>query len=305
MRAATAQEPIARIRRLYDAWNAGDVATAADVLSPDVRWDTFGAAKTAGPNAMQATLAAGSGGTWHLTAVSIDLLIGIGAHVLACSRRSGAAPERIEIWTLEHGKAVHYRGYPLDDGLAVLTETTGSRKLEIACRALLAFNRGDRSALAAHVRGRRARVRRPARREPARRRARARRDVRVARDRRGVPPRRAPSTRSTSCSRSATSTCAASSRTRRSTRRSRPPRAGARPKAGTGRQGWPRSAGHGGSGVGASIPATTGSTSRDGREAPRASVTRVFARGWISPKLHTGWSPRGAASVTRTREPAR
>jgi len=146
MRAATAQEPIARIRRLYDAWNAGDVATAADVLSPDVRWDTFGAAKTAGPNAMQATLAAPSGGTWHLTAVSIDLLIGIGAHVLACSRRSGAAPERIEIWTLEHGKAVHYRGYPLDDGLAVLTETTGSRKLEIACRALLAFNRGDRSA---------------------------------------------------------------------------------------------------------------------------------------------------------------
>ena len=121
MRAAAAHEPIARIRRLYDAWNAGDVATAADVLSPDVRWDTFGAAKTAGPNAMQATLAAGSGGTWHLTAVSIDLLIGIGAHVLACSRRSGAAPERIEIWTLEHGKAVHYRGYPLDDGLAVLT----------------------------------------------------------------------------------------------------------------------------------------------------------------------------------------
>jgi hypothetical protein len=146
MRATAAHEPIALIRRLYDAWNAGDVATAADVLSPDVRWDTFGAAKTAGPNAMQATLAGGSGGTWHLTAVTIDLLIGVGAHVLAFSRRTGAAPERIEIWTLRHAKAVHYRGYPLDDGLAVLTETTGTRKLEVACRALLAFNRGDRAA---------------------------------------------------------------------------------------------------------------------------------------------------------------
>jgi hypothetical protein len=146
MRAAAAHEPITLIRRLYDAWNAGDVATAADVLSPDVRWDTFGAAKTAGPNAMQTTLAGGSGGTWHLTAVTIDLLIGVGSHVLAFSRRTGAAPERIEIWTLQHAKAVHYRGYPLDDGLAVLTETTGTRKLEVTCRALLAFNRGDRAA---------------------------------------------------------------------------------------------------------------------------------------------------------------
>jgi hypothetical protein len=70
------------------------VAAAADVLAPDVRWDTFGGAK-AGPNAMQQTLAGGSGGTWHLTAVSVDLLVGIEEHVLAFSRRSGAAPERI------------------------------------------------------------------------------------------------------------------------------------------------------------------------------------------------------------------
>jgi hypothetical protein len=143
MRATAAQEPIALIRRLYDAWNAGDVATAARVLSPDVQWETFGAAK-ATPNAMQATLAGGSGGTWHLTAVAIDLLVGIGEHVLAFSRRTGTAPERVEIWTLHDGKAVHYRGYPIDDGLAVLTSTTGTRKLEIACRAVLALNRGDR-----------------------------------------------------------------------------------------------------------------------------------------------------------------
>ena len=65
--------------------------------------------------------------------------------MIAFSRRSGAEPERIEIWTLRDGKAVHYRGYPLDEGLAVLTATTGSRKLEIACRAMLAFNRGDRN----------------------------------------------------------------------------------------------------------------------------------------------------------------
>ncbi|MDP9134984.1 MAG: nuclear transport factor 2 family protein [Actinomycetota bacterium] len=145
MRATAAHDPLNLIRRLYDAWNAGDVATAAEVLSPDVRWDSFGGARAAGPNAMQATLAGGSGGTWKLTAVAIDLLVGVVDHVLAFSRRSGAEPERIEVWTLRDGKAVHYRGYPLGEGLAVLSETTRSRKLEVACRTLLAFNRGERS----------------------------------------------------------------------------------------------------------------------------------------------------------------
>jgi len=144
MRATAAQEPLTLIRRLYDAWNVGDVAAAANVLSPDVRWDTFGGGRAAGANAIQATLAGGSGGTWHMTAVAIDLLVGVVDHVIAFSRRSGAEPERIEIWTFRGGKAVHYRGYPLNEGLAVLSETTRSRKLEVACRTLLAFNRGDR-----------------------------------------------------------------------------------------------------------------------------------------------------------------
>ena len=142
MRATAAHEPLALIRRLYDAWNSGDIATAAEVLAPDVQWETYGAAKTA-PNAMQQTLAGGSGGTWHLTAVAIDLLVAIEDHVLAFSRRTGTAPERIEIWTLRDARAVHYRGYPLDEGLSVLSDTTRSRKVELVCRALLAFNRGD------------------------------------------------------------------------------------------------------------------------------------------------------------------
>ena len=150
MRVTAAQERLSLIRRLYDAWNAGNVAAAAEVLSPDVRWDTYGPAKA---HEMQATLAGGSGGTWMLTAVELDLLVGVGDHVLAFSRRSGAEPERIEIWTLRDARATHYRGYPLDDGLAVLTASTRSRKLELTCRAVLAFNRGDRAGWASFFDG--------------------------------------------------------------------------------------------------------------------------------------------------------
>ena len=57
-------------------------------------------------------------------------------------RHEGAGAE---IWTLHGGRATHYRGYPLDEGLAVLSETTRSRKLELLCRAMLAFNRGDKA----------------------------------------------------------------------------------------------------------------------------------------------------------------
>ena len=150
MRAPSAHEPLALIRRLYEAWNTGDVAGAAALLSPTVTWESFGASQpAAGPHGLKATLAGGSGGTWRLSPVSIDLLIGVGKHVVAFSRRSGPEggdeAERLEVWTLSDGRAVHYRGYPLDEGLAVLSATTGDRKLEVACRAVLAFNRGDRA----------------------------------------------------------------------------------------------------------------------------------------------------------------
>jgi hypothetical protein len=86
--------------------------------------------------------------------VAIDLLVGVGRHVIAFSRRSGGLggdeAERLEVWTVRDGKADHYRGYPLEDGLAVLRATTGDGKLEIACRALLAFNRGDRAGFAGY-----------------------------------------------------------------------------------------------------------------------------------------------------------
>ena len=86
--------------------------------------------------------------------MAIDLLVGVGRHVLAFSRRSvapegGEAP-RLEVWTMSDGRADHYRGYPLEDGLAVLRATTGEGKLDIACRALLAFNRGDRDRFAGY-----------------------------------------------------------------------------------------------------------------------------------------------------------
>ena len=100
-----------------------------------------------GPQGLQATLAGGSsGGTWMLLPVAVDLLVCVVDHVIAFSRRSGpqgeAAAERLEVWTLRDRRAVHYRGYPLE-GLAVLSETTGSHRLEAVRRGVFAFNRGD------------------------------------------------------------------------------------------------------------------------------------------------------------------
>lgn len=142
------REPLELVRHLYDAWNAGDVAGAAKVLSPAVRWETFGSeGALSGPQGLQTTLAGGSsGGTWNLSPVTIEALVRVVEHVIAFSRRRGPDAkerERLEVWTLRGGSAVHYRGFPLDDGLAVLTETTGSRRLEAVCRAVLAFNRAD------------------------------------------------------------------------------------------------------------------------------------------------------------------
>ena len=56
MRDAPAHDPLADIRGLYDAWNAGNVARAAAVLSPAITWESFGAT----PHGLQeATLAGG------------------------------------------------------------------------------------------------------------------------------------------------------------------------------------------------------------------------------------------------------
>jgi ketosteroid isomerase-like protein len=143
----SAREPLDVVRLLYDAWNAGDVAGAAQLLSPAVRWETFGGSGAlSGPQELQTTLSgAPSGGTWHRSPVVIDALVRIVEHVIAFSRRSGPDGERarLEVWTVHEGAAVHYRGFPLEEGLAVLSETTGSRRLEAVCRAVLAFNRGD------------------------------------------------------------------------------------------------------------------------------------------------------------------
>jgi ketosteroid isomerase-like protein len=144
-----AHHPLKVVRRLYDAWNAGDVADAAELLSPAVRWDSFGASPAVqGPQGLQATLAGGSSGATRTPSpVTVDLLVCVIDHVIAFSRRSGphgeAEAERLEVWTVRDGEAVHYRGYPLEEGLAVRSETTGSRRLAAVCRGVLVFNRGD------------------------------------------------------------------------------------------------------------------------------------------------------------------
>jgi ketosteroid isomerase-like protein len=143
----SAREPLDLVRHLYDAWNTGNVAGAAQLLSSSVRWETFGGTGAlSGREGLQTTLAgASSGGTWQMSTVSVDTLVRVVEHVIAFTRRGGpdGERERLEVWTVHDGAAVHYRGFPLEEGLAVLTETTGSRRLEAVCRGVLAFDRGD------------------------------------------------------------------------------------------------------------------------------------------------------------------
>ena len=70
------------------------------------------------------------------------------------------------------------------------------------------------------------------------------------------------------------------------------------------RHGSPRRPGQGGRLVGTS-PGTTGSISRDGVLAPVPIVTFAVPAGNVCSKLQIGWSPLGALTWTRMREPLR
>ena len=69
------------------------------------------------------------------------------------------------------------------------------------------------------------------------------------------------------------------------------------------RQGWPRSDGHGGSGVGTAIPGITGSTTFDGwpTEWAMSLVTVPFAGS--ESKVQNGRLPPGASTVMRNPRP--
>jgi ketosteroid isomerase-like protein len=147
------------VRLLYDAWNSGGVARAANLLAPDVRWENFGDAKPVeGLEGLHVTLAGpATGGTMMLSPVVVDLLIGVGDHVVGCTRRTQGPQtderSRVEVWTVHEGKIHRYRGYPFEEGLAVLTESSGSRHLERLCRDLAAFNRHEAAGWPATVAG--------------------------------------------------------------------------------------------------------------------------------------------------------
>jgi hypothetical protein len=149
--------PLEIVNRLYEAWNAGSVALAAQLLAPDVRWDNFGEPRPVeGVEGLHATLAGqGGGGTMILSPVRVDLLVGAGHHVLGCARREdvGDERERFEVWTVVEGRVTRYRGYPVEEGLEVVTESTGSGRLATLCRDVAAFNRRQAGGWPAMVAG--------------------------------------------------------------------------------------------------------------------------------------------------------
>ena len=149
--------PLEIVRRLYESWNSGSVARAAALLAPDVRWENFGEPRPVeGVDGLHATLAGpGTGGTMMISPVRVDLLVGAGHHVLGCAHRSDVRGERerFEVWTVTEGRVTRYRGYPVDEGLEVVTESTGSGRLATLCRDVAAFNRGEAAGWPATVAG--------------------------------------------------------------------------------------------------------------------------------------------------------
>ena len=200
--------------------------------------------------------------------------------MLAFSRRSGAEPERVEIWTLRDSE-----GGPLPR-LPARRRPRGAERDDAQPQARGRLPRPARRSTAATAAGRRTRAfaerlqgRRlddvsvlgetfealvvsarhehdeAARRDGQPRSSRSRREQRAAR-------RRAPDAGGGARGRGALG----------------PGLAGRSPAPDTAGTAGPRSAGHAGSSVGASIPATTGRTSRDGRDGARDTETDTGAR---------------------------
>ena len=110
------QENVEVVRRIYDAYEAGDFETAFDLIDPAVEFD--GSVRPEGKiwygHAGLADALRTWTGTWESFRIEVEDLIDAGAHVVALERQSGRgkgsglrwAEETATLFTLRAGSVV-------------------------------------------------------------------------------------------------------------------------------------------------------------------------------------------------------
>jgi uncharacterized protein len=118
------QENVDVVRRAYQAWNRGDIDSAAELLSPDIEWHM--PSNLPDPETWQSSAEVRVGiasflESWEEFRIEVQRYIDAGDRVVALVRYrgraqltglalEGAAVDAM-VWTLRHGKAIKVQMY--------------------------------------------------------------------------------------------------------------------------------------------------------------------------------------------------
>ena len=114
---------VAAIRRLYEAFEAGDIPTALAMMSSDIVWheaENFPYADGnpyVGPEAVLNGVFVRCANEWEGFGVAMETLLDAGDHVVASGRYRGTwpstgremSPQVVHIWRMTEGKAVAFQ----------------------------------------------------------------------------------------------------------------------------------------------------------------------------------------------------
>src|SRR5579862_8258180 len=128
-------ENVAAIRGLYEAMEAGDIAAALSVMSPEIIWheaENFPYADGnpyVGPEAVLNGVFARCAAEWDGFGAAMETFLDAGDHVVASGRYRGTwpatgramTPQVVHIWRLSDGKAIAFQQHVDTLGVARAT----------------------------------------------------------------------------------------------------------------------------------------------------------------------------------------